>query len=584
MTINEKTPIIENRWVVGSYFHYVRHSGISRIDPVYRSRFILKVPEAEEFVYHMNRLTVSPIIKKEGGFSTYTWEVSDLPAIPIEEAMPPIAEIVPAIHLSSLKGWDEIDGWASGLFLPRLEASPEVQSKAQELIRGAQTEEEKIAALFHFIQTQIEYVIADLGLGGYKPHAPQETLKNLYGDCKNQVTLFLSMLRVIGIPAYPALINPFQFGEVIKEIPSPYFPHLIAYIPRDGGDIWLDTTSSVTGFPSLLWADQNRWAFVIDGKGGKFLKTPSARPEDNQGSIKIRLSFEDQTLNTKKTIEGKGGFSDGLKSAFKPLRVMQQEERMRRTLKSWHPNAQIQSIEFSDLENPQAPFKVTARLDSKNVWEKSMRTFSYSVNGLEALLFFTEFGDLPPPENRRHDFPLKGKLLLVNEQVYAPPADDYRPNMLPQDESLDTRLLSFHRTFAREGDSVKARWELRVKQDRIHREDYKEFYESIEEVRKQSFWQVSFTRQKIDKEGLALEEAVKDKPGEAPSLVNLARHYLTKGKYKEAKELLEEAVNLDPSSGEVRYFLGMALSFLEQYAEGRAEMEKAKELGYLYIP
>ena len=123
-----------------------------------------------------------------------------------------------------------------------------------------------------------------------------------------------------------------------------------------------------------------------------------------------------------------------------------------------------------------------------------------------------------------------------------------------------------------------------VKQDKIRKEDYKKFYESIDAVREKSVWQVSFTRQKIDKEGIALEEAVNKQPNEVPSLVNLARHYLTKGKYAEAKELLEEAVNLDPSSGEVRYFLGMALSFLEQYEEGQTEMEKAEDLGYLYIP
>ena len=76
----------------------------------------------------------------------------------------------------------------------------------------------------------------------------------------------------------------------------------------------------------------------------------------------------------------------------------------------------------------------------------------------------------------------------------------------------------------------------------------------------------------------------KEKPEEVPSLVKLARHNLTKGKYEEAKELLEEAMKLDPRSGEVRYFLGMALSFLEHYEEGRVQMEKAEELGFMYIP
>ena len=582
-TRRQKTPLIEHRWVGEFDFNYMHWRGYPRIDPVYESRFVLKIPEGEEFVYQVNRLEVSPKVQKEEGALIYIWEVKDLPPIPIEENMPSADEMIPEIYFSSVKGWEEIDSWASERFLARVEVTPEVQAKAQELTHGANTDEEKIAALFHFIQTQIEYLIANLGLGGYMPHAPQEILTNRYGDCKDQVTLFLSLLKAMGIPAYPALINPFPYRKVIKKIPSPHFPHLIAYIPRDGADIWLDTTSSVTGFPNLHWTDQNRWALVIDGKGGKFLKTPSSQPQDNQATVEVHFTGKDQTLKGKMSITGTGGVSDNLKFIMRRLQDSQRDESwIREIVKRIHLDSQIQKIEWSDLDEPKETFKVIAWFEVKDVLKEGPPNFTYGSNAMFALELAEDLQNLPLPDNRKQDFLLGVKFQLVSEEHYSPPAEDFRPppGQPPPDETLDNSLLSLQRTFKRDGNSIKARWELTMKQNRIQRKDYKEFYETIEEARKKTVWQVTFTRQKIDKEGIALEKAVKEKPEEVPSLVKLARHYLTRGKYEEAKELLEKVVNLDPNSGEVRYFFGMALTYLEQYEEGAAEMEKAEELGY----
>ncbi len=298
---DQRKPIIENRWQRGFNLNYVLYKFAPpytpRIDPVCKSKFILEVPEGEKFIYHIHRASVVPVIEKKGGFTTYTWEVKDLPAVPMEDYMPP--DMIPEIELSSLENWGEVDQWASGHYLSKLELTEEIKAKAQEITKGAETEREKIEAIFCFIQRTIEYIQADLNRGGYIPHPASEVLRNRYGDCKDQVILFIAMLRAVGITAYPALINPYPYSETNREVPSTDFSHLISYVPGEGGDLWLDTTSRVTEFPRLHWSNQDRWALIIDGKGGKFLKIPPSKPEDNQGTMKFGFHFEDEILKTK---------------------------------------------------------------------------------------------------------------------------------------------------------------------------------------------------------------------------------------------------------------------------------------------
>jgi len=571
---------IENRWYQGFNFNHILN-GISRIDPVYKSRFILRIPEGEKFTYQLENIEISPTIKKEVGFMTYTWEGANLPAIPIERGMPPFVEKIPGVLVSSLRGWNEVDEWASGLFFPKIEVTQEVKAKAQHITREARTEEEKIEAIFYFLQSRIEYVAADLWRGGYSPHSVNEIIKNQYGDCKDQVVLFLSMLKAVGITAYPAHINPFPSADVNREIPLPNFSHLIVYIPRKGGDLWLDTTPGVTEFPHLHWTNQGRWAFVNDGKGGKFLKTPSSKPGDNQGIIRIHTKFKDGTLNCKLTIEGKGAMNDHMKLVTKPLPAFQQENIISDLVKTYFPNAHIQAIEFSDLENPRLLFKAIARFELKLIGMEEMTSFFYSSTALPMLSFFTELNNLPPPENRKNDYVVSlFKLKLVQEWLCPPPTKDFRPSIMSREELLDTRFLLFRTEYPREGKSVRARSEFVSKQNRIKKEEYEEFCEIFQETLEKSHWQVVFKRPRIDEKEKRLEAKVGKGPQDPTALLKLAKHYLTKGKYGEAKELLEKAIIIAPENGEIHYFLGVALGYLDQYDEGKKEFEKAEELGY----
>jgi len=580
-TTTKKTrSLIEKKWFHSFAFNHLLY-GIARIDPVFKSRLTLKVPKGEKFIFQLENTKISHTIKKQKKFVIYSWEVGNIPAMPTEIGMPSFSERITGVRMSSLQAWNEVDAWASRLIFPKIEVTQEVKARALQLTFEAKTREEKSEALFYFVENTIEYVAADLWRGGYTPHSVNEILKNQYGDCKDQAVLFLSLLKAAGIRAYPALLNVFPSAELNRKVPTPYFDHLIVYIPMKNGDLWLDTTSGVTEFPNLHWQDQNRWAFVINGKGGKFIKTPSSTPEDNQGVIRIASRFKDGTIKCKMIVEGKGAISDNIKSISRSIPAFQQENIISGLVKAIIPYALIQSIEFSDLQNPRQHFKAITIFELKDIWKEEMLSFSYTSNALPMLSFFAELNNMPSPENRKNDYivcPFKYK--LIQELFCNPPAKDFIPSVIHPEEIIDTRFIRFKTRYPREGNAIRAQSEFELKQNRVTNEEYKGFHDSIQETLKKSGWMVVFQKSRIDKKEKKLEAEVKKSPQDARALLKLARNYLTKAKYEEAMDLLERAVKLDPENGEIHYFLGVALSYLDKYDEGQKKFEMAKELGY----
>ena len=275
LTFNHKNPTIKGEWFDNHWFAGMLQSlsppYTPRIDPVLTSQYTLRVDKGREFLYYLTRGSQNPIKKTIKDQDEYLWIFKDLPAITMEAAMPAIGSLNPILIISSLKDWSQLNQWAFDKLMPKTEVNQEIKNQAIKLTSNAKTNSEKIKSITDYIQGNIQYVYADLNRGGYTPHAAADILRSRYGDCKDQTILLISMLKAIGIEAFPALINPYPYEEYTG-IPSIYFSHLITYIPQPDRDIWLDMTSGVTPFPNLVFSDQNRTAFVINETGGRLIK------------------------------------------------------------------------------------------------------------------------------------------------------------------------------------------------------------------------------------------------------------------------------------------------------------------------
>jgi hypothetical protein len=194
-----------------------------------------------------------------------------------------------------------------------------VAAKARELVAGVDDKRRRIAALADFARRQVRYVAVEVGIGGYRPHTPQQVMEQLWGDCKDKALLLVDLLKEAGIEAYPALARLDPDGRVDRDFPSPFqFNHMIVAVPADGlgldadapvagGYLFLDATQETGGLAWLQPAVQDQEVLVVRAGRGELVRTPvrnaqegrrldvalALKPEgDAAGTARLELSGE----------------------------------------------------------------------------------------------------------------------------------------------------------------------------------------------------------------------------------------------------------------------------------------------------
>lgn len=185
-----------------------------------------------------------------------------------------------------LQDWEGVGRWYDRLVaeVPRNAAA--VRDKARELTAGKASRREKAEVLAAFARRQVRYVAVEVGIGGYRPSAPQEVMDRRWGDCKDKAFLLVDLLREAGIEAWPALIRAGGDGRVDREFPSPNeLNHAIVAVsaegldldeeaPVAGGYLFLDATQTWGGLSWLQPAVQDQEALVIRDGRGILVRTP----------------------------------------------------------------------------------------------------------------------------------------------------------------------------------------------------------------------------------------------------------------------------------------------------------------------
>src|SRR5262245_5129978 len=325
---------------------------------------------------------------KEVAKNDWLWELTDLPAIPKEEGMPSLANLSAMLVITyfpsagtraaaqgvTLRNWNDLASWTSQLTETRLSPSAEITETARKLATPK--------ALGEFVQNQIRYVAVEIGIGGYQPHFAQETFRNQYGDCKDKVTLFRSLMKALNRDVYPVLINADR-GTPVAEFPSPlYFNHMIAAIPLQEGEAFgsaiinhpeagklllFDPTDERTPFGQLPSALQGTTAVLIRGDRGFLITMPVSNPAGNR-ALRTGNFF----------IAPRGVLSGEMSESYwGELAVRETEFLIARNQNQWVrgaerflginlPGAQVKKFGVSGLNQPPNPLREDYTIEAPN--------------------------------------------------------------------------------------------------------------------------------------------------------------------------------------------------------------------------
>jgi transglutaminase-like putative cysteine protease len=262
----------------------------------------ISIPREREI--KLKSRTIQPSVQEENGVRIYVWKTSNLESESVEaqkraETYYAIRGLLPEpdVLLSSFRTWEDVGRWYDGLQQEKIQPSPEVIAKAEELTKGLADDDAKLRAIYNYVSLRYRYVGIAFGIGRYQPHASGEILGNQYGDCKDKHTLLAALLKAAGIQAYPALIS--NMTTVDLDVPSPgQFNHVITVVVKGDTFSWMDTTPEVTPIGYLFTALRGKPALVIMPNSVSFRSTPPNPPFNSEDNNTVAAKLDvDGTLH-----------------------------------------------------------------------------------------------------------------------------------------------------------------------------------------------------------------------------------------------------------------------------------------------
>ena len=237
---------IEYQWAVESKsLFFLRGCDFQRSAPVKEAVYTLETAGAVQFDYQTYGLAegIEPQISPDG--RTYTWLVTDLPALSDLEMLPPgcpepsgLAVTPGSIVLDGYyfdgSSWNAVGRSLAQLcedrFLPFTGVPPAPTGQASA---------EAAKACYDSVRDEIRYVAIEVGLGGWRPHPAALTQERRFGDCKDNSILLVSRLRNAGVPAWPVHVLTRDHGPVDPDFPSFDFNHVITLALVGDDSVWL---------------------------------------------------------------------------------------------------------------------------------------------------------------------------------------------------------------------------------------------------------------------------------------------------------------------------------------------------------
>jgi len=187
--------------------------------------------------------SVQPKISKQGDTMECVWDLRQMPGLHLEDSLPVWCDPEPWVQLTEFQSWAEVNQWALGLFQTGATLSPELAQKINEWKPLANPELQVMAAL-RFVQDDIRYFGIEIGVSADKPADPATVFGRRFGDCKDKSLLFVTLLRGLGIEAYPVLVNTEARHTIEDWLPAAgIFDHCIAVVRLNGQAWWVDPTA-----------------------------------------------------------------------------------------------------------------------------------------------------------------------------------------------------------------------------------------------------------------------------------------------------------------------------------------------------
>ncbi|WP_207433825.1 DUF3857 domain-containing transglutaminase family protein [Sabulibacter ruber] len=461
---------------------------------VEQASFQVNMPAGMGLRYHEQLMPEKMKSSQEGNQQVYRWQVKGLTPVETEVYGPEFSEIVPQVrtapsafevegYAGSLDSWESMGNWLNKLNAGREQLPEATKQQVLALTKNLTTPEEKIKAVYQFMQNKTRYVSIQLGIGGFQPFEASMVDTKGYGDCKALSNYTKALLEVVGIPSRYAIIyggddNP----AMIKEFPSQQFNHVVLCVPTAKDTVWLECTNQLAdaGYTGSFTGD--RYSLLVTPEGGKLVPTPRFNAQDNTQlrTVKVKLNAQGGGVGEVLT-QFAGRQHEDRNEAIHQLDPDKQLKWLYKQIEI--PAFEIKSFSLEKVKGkPQVNEKL--QLDLPKVASVSGRRLFITPN------LMNRRTTVPPSlENRKHDVVLSYPYHDVDTVEYEIPAG-YKPESVPQPVKIASVYGEYQAQVQIKGNKLVYVRQMTMHKGRFQASKYMEFVNFLKQVSKADQQQV----------------------------------------------------------------------------------------------
>ncbi len=449
--------------------------------------------------YNFKKYQVKKDISGKGDETVYTFSMENLPAAINEPRSPGPGYYMPHIlvlcksaapkdeNYVYFKTIKDQYNWYHKLIEETGNDPKVIREKTLEITKGISSDDEKVKAVYQWVQDNIRYIAFEDGIMGFKPAKAQDVLSKKYGDCKGMANLLTEMLRSINLDARRCWIGTKHIAYDYSTPSLSVDNHMICAWMKNGKPIFLDATEKYIGYGEIAERIQGRQTLIENGKNYLLERIPTATSMQNTATESRKFILEGNILKGHVTQVWKGENKEWLLTQLNEMKQDKQEIALKEFLAAGKTDFEISNLKIGNINDYNADLKVEYDV----VWKNALTEFGKaSYLDIDNRRYYQDF--TIDTEKRKLPLWFQYKNHLIFETEIKIPEGKTVPT-LPGSLSVDEPGYSFKASYRNDDGQIIYKNEITINKAELQPESFSQWNDDIKKLSNFYNEQIEFT-------------------------------------------------------------------------------------------
>ncbi|MFT7619922.1 MAG: tetratricopeptide (TPR) repeat protein [Planctomycetota bacterium] len=368
------------------------------------------------------------------------FSAEETPPISAEPYCPDEADWRPVVLIGEpSETWNDVATSYLELIEERLTPNESTIALAKSLTENCLTDDERYATLIAHVRNSLQYHAIAFGPRAYVPDPAAEVLKSKLSDCKGHSIALYHLMNSIGLTCELALIH--SASPAWDETPTRLqFNHMINYLPDFMGGRFVDCVQKHFAATELVPEGlAQKKALIIGPDTQGLTELPAEDPNVVDLQVCRRVHCEENgTLSIHETLELCGISAAYFRSWLEQRNEHERHDLMKETLRSQNSHAELEGVEFGNVDDINKSLIVTLDFKIKNV----LQSFDEKLVGNLVTIWEPTYVRTRQVSRRHSPVQLKSPFNLDCETTVTWPGGFVVETDLAESPTIDDRFFS----------------------------------------------------------------------------------------------------------------------------------------------